>query len=45
VVVALGFWSCVTVGDQCSFTCSGVAHHCACQGGIGEGQNPVWNCN
>jgi hypothetical protein len=45
VVVAVGFWSCVTVGDKCSFTAAGVTHHCDCQGGGGEGQAPVWNCD
>lgn len=45
VVVLLSFWSCVTVGDQCSFTKNGVTHHCACIGGVGEGQDAVWSCN
>jgi hypothetical protein len=44
VVVLLGFWSCVTIGDQCSFAANGVTHHCGCEGGTGEGQAPVWSC-
>lgn len=45
VVALLGFWSCVTPGDQCTYVASGVTHHCTCQRVDGEGQLPAWTCN
>ena len=45
VVVALGFWSCPTIGDACTFQSGGVTHHCACSRVDGEGQSPAWVCN
>jgi hypothetical protein len=45
VVAAVGFWSCVSVGDQCSFSSGGVTHHCSCNRVDGEGQYPAWVCD
>lgn len=45
VVAALGFWSCVTIGDACTFTSNGVVHHCTCNRVDGEGQAPAWSCD
>jgi hypothetical protein len=45
VLVALGFWSCVQIGDTCSFSASGTTHHCLCQRTDGEGQLPSWVCD
>ena len=45
VLVALGFWSCVQIGDTCSFSASGITHHCLCQRTDGEGQLPSWVCD
>jgi hypothetical protein len=45
VVALLGFWSCVTIGDQCTYMTSGATHECACQRVDGEGQLPAWICN
>jgi hypothetical protein len=45
VVALLGFWSCVTIGDQCTYVANGATHHCACQRVDGEGQSPAWTCN
>lgn len=45
VVAAVGFWSCVTVGDQCTFASGGVTHHCSCIRVDGEGQVPAWSCD
>jgi hypothetical protein len=45
VVAAVGFWSCVTVGDQCTFASGGVTHHCSCIRVDGEGQAPAWTCD
>jgi hypothetical protein len=41
VVVALGFWSCPTMGEACSYT----GHQCSCVRTDGEGQYPAWVCN
>lgn len=41
VVVALGFWSCPTMGQTCSYT----GHQCSCVRPDGEGQYPAWVCN
>lgn len=45
VVQLLGFWSCVQIGDACTFQSNGVTHACACQRVDGEGQLPSWVCN
>lgn len=45
VVVAIGFWSCLTVGDQCTYASGGVTHHCTCNRVDGEGQYPAWVCD
>lgn len=45
VVAALGFWSCVTIGDACTYSSSGTTHHCTCNRVDGEGQLPAWVCN
>jgi hypothetical protein len=45
VVALLGFWSCTTIGDQCSYVANGATHRCACQRVDGEGQSPAWTCN
>jgi hypothetical protein len=45
VVVLLGFWSCPTIGQTCSFQSSGVTHNCVCVRTDGEGQNPSWVCD
>ena len=45
VVVRLGFWSCPTIGDACSFSSGGRTTHCTCQRTDGEGQFPSWICN
>ncbi len=45
VLVMLGFWSCPTLGQTCSYTASGVAHSCACDRTDGEGQTPSWVCD
>ena len=44
VVAALGFWSCTTQGDACTYSASGVTHHCTCNRVDGEGQLPAWVC-
>jgi hypothetical protein len=41
VVVALGFWSCPTIGQSCSYS----GHDCSCLRADGEGQYPDWVCN
>jgi hypothetical protein len=41
VVVRLGFWSCVTIGD----TCASGGRSCTCSRTDGEGQLPSWICN
>ncbi|HEX4337101.1 MAG TPA: hypothetical protein VH062_14385 [Polyangiaceae bacterium] len=45
VVVQYGFWSCVTIGEQCSYTADGASHDCTCSRVDGEGQAPEWLCN
>ena len=45
VVALLGFWSCLTVNDQCTFQSGGVTHRCTCLRVDGEGQYPAWSCN
>lgn len=45
VVAALGFWSCVTIGDACTYSASGATHHCTCNRVDGEGQLPAWVCD
>jgi hypothetical protein len=45
VVAAVGFWSCVTLGDQCTYSSGGVSHSCTCSRVDGEGQAPEWLCN
>ena len=45
VLVLLGFWSCPTLGQTCSYTASGVSHSCACDRTDGEGQTPSWVCD
>jgi hypothetical protein len=45
VVQVLGFWSCPTIGQACSYTSGGATHHCTCSRTDGEGQNPTWICN
>jgi hypothetical protein len=45
VLVCLGFWSCVTQGDTCSYSSGGVRHDCSCVRVDGEGQLPAWTCN
>jgi hypothetical protein len=45
VLVLLGFWSCPTLGESCSYTAGGVAHSCACDRTDGEGQTPSWVCD
>ena len=45
VVAAIGFWSCLTVGDQCTYSSGGVTHHCSCNRVDGEGQYPAWGCD
>jgi hypothetical protein len=44
-VVTYGFWSCVTIGEQCSYAAGGVTHQCTCSRVDGEGQAPEWLCN
>jgi len=44
VVVQLGFWSCPTINDTCSFTSGGATTHCTCSRTDGEGQSPTWIC-
>jgi hypothetical protein len=44
VVVRIGFWSCPTINDTCSFTSGGATTHCTCSRTDGEGQNPTWIC-
>ncbi len=45
VLVLLGFWSCPTLGQTCSYAASGVQHSCACDRTDGEGQTPSWVCD
>jgi hypothetical protein len=45
VVAAVGFWSCVTIGEECTFASGGVTHHCSCIRVDGEGQAPAWSCD
>jgi hypothetical protein len=45
VLVLLGFWSCPTIGQTCTYTASGVHHACACDRTDGEGQSPSWVCD
>lgn len=45
VVVRLGFWSCPTIGDACSFSSGGATTRCTCVRTDGEGQYPSWVCN
>jgi hypothetical protein len=45
VVQLLGFWSCPTIGQTCTYASNGVTHHCACSRTDGEGQNPTWICD
>jgi hypothetical protein len=45
VVVQFGFWSCITIGDQCTYQTGATTHHCLCQRVDGEGQNPAWTCD
>jgi hypothetical protein len=45
VVVAIGFWSCVTLWETCSYSAGGVTHSCTCTPVSGEGQYPAWNCD
>jgi len=45
VLVLLGFWSCPTMGQTCSYSASGSAHSCACDRTDGEGQTPSWVCD
>ena len=45
VVQALGFWSCPTIGQTCSFSSGGVTRHCTCSRTDGEGQFPSWVWN
>jgi hypothetical protein len=45
VVQLLGFWSCPTIGQTCTYASSGVTHHCTCSRTDGEGQNPSWICD
>ena len=44
VVVRIGFWSCPTINDTCSFTSGGATRHCTCSRTDGEGQSPTWIC-
>jgi hypothetical protein len=45
VLVLLGFWSCPTLAETCSYSAGGVAHNCACDRTDGEGQTPSWVCD
>jgi len=45
VLVLLGFWSCPTLAETCSYTAGGAAHNCACDRTDGEGQTPSWVCD
>lgn len=45
VVQLLGFWSCPTIGQTCSFSSGGATRQCTCSRTDGEGQNPTWICN
>ncbi len=45
VLVMLGFWSCPTLGQTCSYSASGFPHNCACDRTDGEGQTPSWVCD
>ena len=45
VVAALGFWSCPTLGDACTYSASGATHRCTCNRVDGEGQLPAWVCD
>lgn len=45
VVQVLGFWSCPTIGQTCSSSCSGTTRHCFCSRTEGEGELPSWICN
>jgi hypothetical protein len=44
VVVRIGFWSCLTINDTCSFTSGGATTRCTCSRTEGEGQSPTWIC-
>ena|SRR5436190_12343463 len=45
VVVRIGFWSCPTIGDSCTYSNASGTHHCVCSRTDGEGQFPSWVCN
>ena len=45
VVAQFGFWSCLNIGDQCTYQSGGVTHHCLCQRVDGEGQYPAFTCD
>jgi len=45
VVQVLGFWSCPTIGQSCSFSSGGTTRHCTCSRTDGEGQFPSWICD
>jgi hypothetical protein len=45
VVQALGFWSCPTIGEACSFSSGGATRQCTCSRTDGEGQFPSWICS
>ena len=45
VVVLLGFWSCPTLGQTCSYTSATGTHHCLCNRQDGEGGLPDWVCD
>jgi hypothetical protein len=45
VLTILGFWSCPTIGDACSYASGdGIRHACSCNRTDGEGQAPSWVC-
>ena len=45
VLVCLGFWSCPTQGQTCTYTSGSTTHHCSCVRTDGEGQLPSWVCD
>jgi hypothetical protein len=45
VLVLLGFWSCPTIGQTCSYQSAGANHNCACDRLNGEGGLPAWVCD
>ena len=45
VVAVVGFWSCGSIGDKCSYASDGVMHQCSCSPMQGQGALPSWTCS